>query len=96
MIRSIYRDLYIKFGPCCKDVTFSPTLSTTPAPSCPRTTGNKPSGSCPLKVNASVWHTAVYKILILTSCAFGGATSIVSIDRGCFGAHATAALHEIT
>lgn len=31
-----------------------------------------------------------------TSCALGGATSTVSIISGSLGAHATAALHEIT
>lgn len=35
--------------------TPSPTLSTTPAASCPSTQGNSPSGSCPPSVYASVW-----------------------------------------
>lgn len=47
------------------------------------------------KVYASVWHTPVARILIRTSPAFGGATSIVSMDNGSFAAQATAALHEI-
>lgn len=48
--------------PGWKPVTPSPTLSTTPAPSCPRTTGNRPSGSHPSNVYASVWHTAECRI----------------------------------
>lgn len=38
---------------CCLTVTSLPTLSTTPPPSCPRITGNRPSGSSPLSVNAA-------------------------------------------
>lgn len=34
--------------------TFGPTLSTMPAPSCPKIHGKFPSGSLPLKVYASV------------------------------------------
>jgi hypothetical protein len=34
--------------------------------------------------------------LMRTSPALGGSTEIVSTERGCLGAHATAALHSIT
>lgn len=60
--------------PGCTDVTPSPTLSTTPPPSWPRTQGNFPSGSAPLRVWASVWQTPEYRILTRTSPAFGGST----------------------
>lgn len=83
-------------SPGLKFVTPSPTLSTIPAPSWPKTTGNAPSGSWPLKVYPSVWQTAVYSTFNLTSWAFGGATSIVSILRSSLGPQATAALHVIT
>ena len=81
--------------PGCTFVTPSPTLSTIPPPSWPNITGNRPSGSWPLRVYASVWQTALKRIFILTSWAFGGATSIVSIFRSSLAAHATTALHVI-
>jgi len=40
-------------------------------------------------------NSPVYKILILTSCALGGATSTSSILRGSPAAQQTAALHLI-
>lgn len=75
-------------------MTSSPTDSTIPAPSWPRTQGKSPSGSEPDKVYASVWHTAVYSILIRTSCAFGASTVISSTLNGFFASYATAAMHE--
>lgn len=39
-----------KAVPGLTSVTPSPTLSTMPAPSCPKIDGNTPSGSCPPKV----------------------------------------------
>ena len=61
----------------------------TPAPLCPRMDGKIPLGSAPDQVNAPV---AV--ILILTSPALGGSTSISSILKGSLAAHDTA--HLIT
>src|SRR5690606_15819546 len=72
-------------------VTPSPTSTTTPAPSCPSTAGNTPSGSSPDKVNASVWHNAVWVIFTSTSPLRGGATSSSTIFNGSPGAKATAA-----
>ena len=82
--------------PCATWVTPSPTDSTVPAPSWPNTTGNNPSGSNPPSVYESVWQTPVKFTFMRTSPALGGSTVIVSIERGSFGAHATAALHVIT
>src|SRR5690606_4338270 len=62
-----------------------------PAPSWPSTTGNRPSGSSPDKVKASVWQTPVWVIFTSTSPALGGATSISTICRGWPGPKATAA-----
>jgi hypothetical protein len=45
----------------------------------------------PDSVNASVWHTPVWVILISTSPFFGGATSISTIFNGWPGPNATAA-----
>ena len=45
-------------------VTPSPMLSTMPPPSWPRMTGKRPSGSQPLNVYASVWHTPEYRTCI--------------------------------
>ena len=44
----------ITWSPGFTLVTPEPTSTTTPAPSCPRTEGNIPSGSSPESVNASV------------------------------------------
>jgi hypothetical protein len=72
-------------------VTPSPTSTTMPPPSWPSTAGNRPSGSSPLSVNASVWHTPVCVMRTSTSPARGGATSISTTCSGWPGAKATAA-----
>lgn len=97
-LHSLHCGIYngITWSPGLKSLTLSPTLSTIPAPSCPKITGKTPSESKPPNVYASVWHTPVATILIRTSCAFGGATSIISIFNGSFGDQATAARHLIT
>src|SRR5690606_34655946 len=81
----------ITWSPGATLVTPSPTSTTMPAPSWPRTAGNTPSGSSPDRVKASVWHSAVWVILTSTSPCFGGATSSSTICSGCPGAKATAA-----
>lgn len=83
-------------SPGCTDVTPSPTLSTYPPPSCPNTQGNRPSGSLPPRVYASVWQTPEASSLILTSPFLGGSTSTVSMLSGLLASHATAALHWMT
>ena len=75
-------------------VTPSPTLSTMPAPSCPKTTG-KASSDLPAKMVSSEWQTPVATILMRTSPTFGGATSTVSITRGLQASQATAARQEM-
>ena len=81
----------ITWSPGWTLVTPSPTSTTVPAPSWPSTTGNRPSGSSPLSVKASVWHTPVWVIFTSTSPFLGGATSISTICRGWPAAKATAA-----
>src|SRR6185312_12724722 len=81
----------ITWSPTCSEVTPSPTSSTMPPPSCPRITGNIPSGSAPDNVNASVWQTPVATMRSSTSPAFGPATSTCSIDNGLPASQATAA-----
>ena len=61
----------ITWSPTCSEVTPSPTSSTMPPPSWPRITGNRPSGSAPDSVNASVWQTPVATMRTSTSPAFG-------------------------
>ena len=56
-----------------------PTSTTTPAPSWPSTAGNRPSGSAPESVYASVWQTPVALISISTSPARGPSTSMSSM-----------------
>ena len=73
-------------------VTPRPTSSTMPPPSCPRITGNSPSGSAPDSVNASVWHTPEATIRTSTSPALGPARSTLSIVKGLPASQATAAL----
>src|SRR3569833_3873620 len=80
------------WSPFFSDVTPAPTSITTPAPSWPKITGNKPSGSAPERVNSSVWQTPEALISIRTSPALGPSRSTSSITRGCPAAYATAAL----
>src|SRR5690606_14844524 len=72
-------------------VTPSPTSTTTPAPSWPRTAGKTPSGSSPESVKASVWQTPVCVIFTRTSPLRGGSTSISTISSGFPASNATAA-----
>src|SRR5690606_9039865 len=81
----------ITWSPGLTLVTPSPTSTTTPAPSWPSTTGNRPSGSAPDSVNASVWHSAVWVIFTSTSPLRGGSTSISTICSGFPASKATAA-----
>src|SRR6478735_6667696 len=62
-----------------------------PAPSWPKITGNKPSGSAPERVNSSVWQTPVALISTSTSPALGPSRSTSSITSGLPAAYATAA-----
>src|SRR5688500_16806140 len=61
----------ITWSPSETLITPGSTSTTTPAPSCPRTDGKRPSGSDPLLVYSSVWHTPVDFISTSTSPAFG-------------------------
>src|SRR3954466_6583588 len=72
-------------------VTPGPTSTTTPAPSCPRMAGNRPSGSAPDSVNWSVWQMPVALISTSTSPAFGPSSRTVSILSGAPALCATAA-----
>src|ERR1700734_3381152 len=71
--------------------TPGPTSTTTPAPSCPRMAGKRPSGSLPDSVNASVWQTPVALISTSTSPSLGPSTSTVSMVSGSPARRATAA-----
>src|SRR5262249_27470086 len=62
-----------------------------PPPSWPRIAGNKPSGSAPDIVYASVWHTPVATIRTSTSPALGPPISISSMLNGLQASQATAA-----
>src|SRR5690606_2070297 len=86
---AVYRGM--TWSPGATLVTPSPTSTTMPAPSCPSTAGNTPSGSSPLRVKASVWQTPVWVIRIRTSPLRGGSTSISTICRGLPASKATAA-----
>ena len=79
------------WSPAFTVVTPGPTDSTTPAASCPRMQGKRPSGSCPSRVYASVWHSAVATTLMRTSPSWGGETMTSVISRGCLAAQAMAA-----
>src|ERR1700761_2056077 len=63
-----------------------------PAPSWPRMAGNRPSGSAPDKVKASVCQTPVALISTSTSPALGPSRSTVSMTSGLPASNATAAL----
>ena len=73
-------------------VTPAPTSTTTPAPSWPKITGNRPSGSPPERVNSSVWQTPVALISTSTSPARGPSRSTSSITSGSPARWQTAAL----
>src|SRR5215831_14705367 len=70
------------WSPFFTEVTPAPISTTTPAPSCPRIDGNRPSGSAPDKVNSSVWQTPVALISTRTSPARGPSSLTVSMVRG--------------
>src|SRR5882672_7611718 len=79
------------WSPFFTEVTPGPTSTTMPAPSWPKITGNRPSGSAPERVNSSVWHTPEALISTSTSPAFGPARSTVTISSGLPAASASAA-----
>src|SRR4051794_39262518 len=62
-----------------------------PAPSWPKITGNRPSGSAPDRVNSSVWQTPVALSSTSTSPALGPARSTSSITSGLPTSNAIAA-----
>src|SRR5262245_13434017 len=72
-------------------LTPGPTSTTMPAPSCPRTAGNNPSGSAPESVNSSVWQMPVALISTSTSPTFGPSSSTSRISSGLPFSTATAA-----
>src|SRR5580704_15941110 len=80
------------WSPFFSDVTPGPTSTTTPAPSWPKMTGNRPSGSAPERVNSSVWHTPLARISMSTSPALGPASSSVTTSSGLPAAYPIAAL----
>src|SRR5262245_3701743 len=69
-----------------------PTSTTMPAPSWPKITGNRPSGSPPERVNSSVWQTPDALISTSTSPNFGPSRSTSSISRFLPASKQTAAL----
>src|SRR5690606_6989399 len=79
------------WSPFFSEVTPGPTSTTTPAPSWPRIAGKIPSGSAPLRVNASVWQMPVALISTRTSPARGPSRSTSVMERGALAAVATAA-----
>src|ERR1700683_2159742 len=70
------------WSPVFSDVTPAPISITMPAPSCPRIAGNKPSGSAPESVYASVWQIPVAFISTRTSPARGPSRSTVATSSG--------------
>ena len=78
-------------SPCFRSVTSLPTSSTTPAPSCPRTTGSS-VGWIPWATWRSEWQTPLAAIRTSTSPAFGGSSSSSSTTSGSPNARRTAAL----
>ena len=80
------------WSPSLSDVTPLPTSLTTPAPSCPKIAGKRPSGSSPDKVNSSVWHIPVAFISTKTSPKRGPSKSTSIISSGFPASTATAAL----
>ncbi len=72
-------------------VTASPTRSTIPAPSWPRTVGAYPDGSAPEAVYMSVWHTPQASRRTSTSPAFGSASSTSVTLSGAPNSSSTAA-----
>src|SRR3982751_5066973 len=79
------------WSPFWTDVTPGPTSTTIPAPSWPKITGNRPSGSAPERGNSSVWQTPVALISTSTSPALGPSRSTSSITSRWPAAYATAA-----
>src|ERR1043166_4734303 len=79
------------WSPGASEVTPAPTSTTTPAPSWPKITGNRPSGSAPDRVNSSVWHTPVALSSTSTSPALGPARSTSSTTSGLPTSNAIAA-----
>ncbi len=79
------------WSPFFKLVTPGPVSTTTPAPSCPRMAGNRPSGSAPDNVYSSVWQIPVALISTSTSPARGPSSSTVSMLSGAFALRAMAA-----
>src|SRR3954462_8925705 len=79
------------WSPGFRLVTPAPTSSTTPAPSWPRIEGNRPSGSAPDRVKASVWQMPVARISTSTSPALGPSRSSSTISSGFLASKATAA-----
>src|SRR3954469_5461714 len=80
------------WSPARTVVTPGPTSATTAPPSWPRMAGERPSGSAPDRVKASVWQTPVALISRRTSPAFGPSRSTVSMVSGAPARCATAAL----
>src|SRR6187200_2812118 len=79
------------WSPGATSVTPSPTRSTTPAPSWPRTHGAYPLGSAPEAVYRSVWQTPHATSRTSTSSDFGSASSSSWTTRGSPNSSSTAA-----
>src|SRR6187402_2446278 len=79
------------WSPGATSVTPSPTRSTTPAPSWPRTHGAYPLGSAPEAVYRSVWQTPHATSRTSTSPDFGSARSSSWTMRGSPNSSSTAA-----
>src|SRR5947209_1813854 len=70
------------WSPSCRPRTSFPTASTTPAPSCPSTTGQRPSPSNPSARFTSEWQTPAAATRTSTSSARGGSSSTFSTATG--------------
>src|SRR5688572_7559356 len=79
------------WSPTASPVTPSPTSTTSPAPSWPRTSGGG-SAMVPLVAERSEWQTPQAAIFTVTSPRFGPSTEMVSTTTGLFSSRKIAAL----
>src|SRR5690606_20287779 len=78
------------WSPTWKSVTPSPTSATTPAPSCPSTSGGG-KRMVPLAADRSLWQTPQAASVMVISPCLGGSTRISSTCRGAFHSRQTTA-----
>src|SRR5690348_15062998 len=85
------RKLRTTESPSATWLTLPPTLTTTPAPSWPPTTGNG-IGMSPVTRCSSEWHSPLAVSLTRTSLSFGASSSTSSTCHFSFRPQSTAAL----